>query len=137
MIRQEAAFELQTSVGEHGYITELDIDRYLIANHEPEEGEEERTNAARQKAQATMEMIRASLSRDGRPYVPPQPRTRPVPLPTPQKHDWDFFYRSLQAQPEIRPTILAKLCSGTTPVFSFLFTLILLAWYRMVSKDLK
>jgi hypothetical protein len=38
-------------------------------------------------------------------------------LHTPQKHDWDFFYRSLQAQPEIRPTILAKLCSGTTLVF--------------------
>ena len=43
-IRQEAAFELQTSVGDREYITELDIDRYLIANHEPEEGEEERTN---------------------------------------------------------------------------------------------
>ena len=39
MIRQEAAFEMQTSVGDNGYITELDIDRYLIANHEPEEGE--------------------------------------------------------------------------------------------------
>jgi hypothetical protein len=43
MIRQEAAFELQTSIGDNEYITELDIDRYLIANHEPDKGEEERT----------------------------------------------------------------------------------------------
>jgi hypothetical protein len=35
----------------------------------------------------------------------------------PERHDWDFFYRSLQAAPELRPTILAKMCSGTTPVF--------------------
>ena len=117
MIRREAAFDLQTSVGEYGYITEQDIDTYLIANHEPYEGEEERTHAARQKAQATMDMIRASYAREGFTPAPLRPRTRPVPLPTPQKQDWDFFYRSLQAQPEIRPTILAKLCSGTTPVF--------------------
>ncbi len=117
MIRQHAAFDLQTSAGEHGYITEQDIDNYLIANHEPDEGEEERTLAARQKARATMDMIRASHARDGFTYVPPRPRTRPVPMPTPQKHDWDFFYRSLQASPDIRPTILAKMCSGTTPVF--------------------
>ena len=62
IIRQQAAFDLQTSAGEHGYITEQDIDSYLIANHEPDEGEEERTLAARHKAQATMDMIRASLS---------------------------------------------------------------------------
>ncbi len=123
MTRQQAALDLQTSVGEHGYITELDIDRYLIANYEPMPGEEERTNAARQTAQATMDMIRASyrkdgwLPRDGQTYVPPPPRTREVPLPEPQQHDWDFFYRSLQAPQHIRPRILAKLCSGTTPVF--------------------
>ncbi len=58
ILRQQAAFDLQTSVGEHGYITEQDIDSY----HEPDKGEEERTHAARQKAQATMDMIRASLS---------------------------------------------------------------------------
>ena len=114
--RQQAAIDLQTSVGEHGYITELDIDRYLIANYEPEPGEEERTNAARQKAQDTLNMLRASSSRNGRPYIPPPPRTRPVPWPEAQQHDWDFFYRSLQAPAHIRPRILAKMCSGTTPV---------------------
>ena len=87
MIRQEAAFELQTSVGEHGYITELDIDRYLIANHEPKRGEEARTEAARQKAQATMDMIRASYASKGFTPEPLRPRTRPIPLPTPQKQD--------------------------------------------------
>ena len=97
IIRQQAAFDLQTSVGEHEYITEQDIDNYLIANHDPDEGEEERTLAARQKTQATMAMILASYARDGFTYVPPPPRTRPVLLHTPQKHDWDFFYRSLQA----------------------------------------
>ena len=37
MIRQQAAFDLQISAGEHGYITEQDIDNYLIANYEPDE----------------------------------------------------------------------------------------------------
>ena len=60
MTRQQAALDLQTSVGEHGYITELDIDRYLIANYEPMHGEEERTLAAWQKKEATKDMIRAS-----------------------------------------------------------------------------
>ena len=59
IIRQAAALDLQTSAGEHGYVTEQDIDNYLIANREPNEGEEERTFAARQKTQATMDMIRA------------------------------------------------------------------------------
>jgi hypothetical protein len=121
MIRQEAAFELQTSVGDREYITELDIDRYLIANYEPEPGEEARTEAERQKWEATRKMARESYAKhyasDGITYVPPPPRTRPVPLPTPQKQDWDFFYRSLQAPAIVRPKVLAKLCSGTTPVF--------------------
>ena len=46
IIRQQAAFDLQASVEEHGYITEQDIDCYLIANHEPVKGEKERTLAA-------------------------------------------------------------------------------------------
>ena len=73
MIRQEAAFELQTSVGEHGYITELDIDRYLIANYEPKRGEEARTEAQRQKWEATRKMARESYAKhyanDGITYV--------------------------------------------------------------------
>jgi hypothetical protein len=115
MIRQRAAIDLQHSAEDDAYITEQ-IDKYLIANHEPEEGEEERTLAIRQKMEATKEMIRASYARDGFTYAPPRPRT-PVPVHTPEKREWDFFYRSLQAPPDIRPTILAKMCSGTTPVF--------------------
>ena len=53
--------------------------------------------------EATKEMIRASYAKEGFTYVPPRPRT-PVPVHTPEKHDWDFFYRSLQAPPEIRPS---------------------------------
>ena len=72
--------------------------------------------AMRQKCEATKEMIRAFYARDGKPYVPPPPRPRPVPWPEAPQHDWDFFYRSLQAPAIIRPRILAKMCSGTTPV---------------------
>ena len=49
-IRQQAAIELQHSAEDDAYITEQQIDKYLIANHEPEEGEEERVLAARQNA---------------------------------------------------------------------------------------
>ena len=45
-------------------------------------------------------------------------RPNPVPVRTPEKHDWDLFYRSLQASSEMRRTILAKMCSGTTQVFN-------------------
>ena len=48
MIRQQAVIGLQHSAGEGAYITEQQIDNYLIANHEPEEGEEERVLAVRQ-----------------------------------------------------------------------------------------
>ena len=119
MTRQQAAFDLQTSVGEHGYITELDIDRFLIASHEPEEGEEERTEIRRQKHVALQKRVRESyvkhFSKDDSTFAPPPPRLRP--MPTPQRHESDFFYRSLQAPQNIRPKILAKLCSGTPPVF--------------------
>ena len=118
MIRQQAAIDLQHSAGEGAYITEQQIDNYLIANHEPEEGEEERVLAAQQKYDATLKMVRESNAKSGLYRDASHPWPNPVPVRTPpERHDWDFFYRSLQAQPEIRPTILAKLCSGTTPVF--------------------
>jgi hypothetical protein len=120
MIRQRAAIDLQHSVEDDAYITEQQIDNFLIANHEPEEGEEERTEAMRQKMKATRKMIIESYAKryakDGFTYVPPPPRTT-VPVYTPEKRDWDFFYRSLQAPPDIRLTILAKMCSGTKPEF--------------------
>ncbi len=67
-------------------------------------------------------MIRESYAKHyakkGFTHVPPPPRTTTVPVHTPEKHDWgDFFYRSLQAAPDMRRTILAKMCSGTTAVF--------------------
>jgi hypothetical protein len=95
MIRQQAAIDLQHSAGEGAYITEQQIDNYLIANHEPEEGEEERVLAARQKYEATREMIRESYAKhyakEGFIHVPPRPRT-PVPVRTPpEQHDWGFI----------------------------------------------
>jgi hypothetical protein len=118
MIRQQAAVDLQHSAGERAYITEQQIDNYLFANHKPEEGEEERVLAARQKYEATREMIRESYvkhyAKEGFIHVPPRPL--PVLRTPPEKYDWDFFYRSLQAAPDMRRTIL-KMCSGTTPVF--------------------
>jgi hypothetical protein len=121
IIRRQAAMDLRHSAEDVAYITEQHIDNFLIANHEDEEGEEERTLAERQKMDATAEMIRESYAkhyaREGFIHVPPRPRT-PVSVRTPpEQHDWDFFYRSLQAPPDMRPTILAKMCSGTTPVF--------------------
>ena len=47
-IRQQAAIDLQHSAEGDAYITEQQIDNYLIANREPEKGEEERVLAARQ-----------------------------------------------------------------------------------------
>ena len=79
MIRQQAAIDLQYSAENAQYITDLEIDRYLIANHVPEKGRKERTEAGRRKFEATKEMIRASYARDGKPYVPPPPLPRPEP----------------------------------------------------------
>ncbi len=96
------------------YITEQHIDNFLIANHEDEEGEKERTLVMRQKMDATTEMIRASYARKGFSHVPLRPRT-PVPVSTPpEQRDWDFFYRSLQVALDMRTTKLAK--TGVAPL---------------------
>jgi hypothetical protein len=119
MIRQQAVIDLQQHSAEDGaYITEQQIDNYLIANHEDEEGEEERTFAAQQKYEATLKMVREA-SRPGS-FEEARARTLANPAPVripPKQHDWDFFYNSLQAPRDTRRTILAKMCSGTTPVF--------------------
>jgi hypothetical protein len=77
MIRQQAAIDLQHSAEDHAYITVQQIDNYLIANHEPEEGEEEHTEAMWQKMEATREMIRESYAKhytkEGFIHVPPPP----------------------------------------------------------------
>jgi hypothetical protein len=49
MIRQRAAIDLQHSAESDAYITGQQIDNFLITNHDPEEGEEERTEAMRQR----------------------------------------------------------------------------------------
>ena len=118
IIRRQAALDLQHSAEDGAYITEQQIDNYLIANYETEEGEEQRILAARQKKyDDTLKMIRESYAKEGFYHVPPRPRT-PVPVQTsPKQHDWDFFYRSLQAPPDTRREILTRMCRGTTPVF--------------------
>ena len=52
MIRLQAAIDLQPVIELGAYIMEQEIDNYLIANHEPEEGEEEVTHTAQQKSNA-------------------------------------------------------------------------------------
>ena len=94
MIRQQAAIDLQHSAEDdnHAYITEQQIDDYLIANYyEPKKGEEARTKAQRQKWEATRKMVRESYAKhyasDGSTYVPPQLRTPPSARTPPVKHD--------------------------------------------------
>jgi hypothetical protein len=64
IIRRQAAIDLQHSAEDGAYITEHQIDNFLIANHEDEQGEKERTLAQRQKMDATTKMIRKA-SRPG------------------------------------------------------------------------
>ena len=75
LIRLQAAMDLRHSAEDVAYITEQHIDNFLIANHEDEEGEKERTLAARQKMDATTKMIRESYAkhyaREGFIHVPP------------------------------------------------------------------
>ena len=47
IIRRQAAIDLQHSAEDGAYITEQQIDNFLIANHEDDVGEKERTLAAR------------------------------------------------------------------------------------------
>ena len=60
-IRRQAAIDLRHGAGEGAYITEQQIDNYLIANHEPEEG----ALAARQKHDATLKTVRESNAKAG------------------------------------------------------------------------
>ena len=77
----------------------------------------ERTIAAQQKYEVTLKMVResnakAKIYRDATHIWP-----KPVPVRTPpEKHDWDFFYRSLQVAPETISAILTTMSSGKKPV---------------------
>ena len=102
MIRQQAAIDLTHKPEDGTYITEQQIDDYLIANHKDDE-DDRSVIAAQQKYQATLDMVR----------LPPNP----APVRTvPEGHDWNFFYRSLQAAPETRSAILTTMSSGKKPV---------------------
>ena len=80
MIRQQAAIDLTHKPEDGTYITEQQIDDYLIANHKDDE-DDSCVIAAQQKYQATLDMVR----------LPPNPAlVRTVP----EGHDWDFLYRS-------------------------------------------
>ena len=98
---------------------EQEIDNHLIATHEPEEeGEEEDTLTARQKHDATLKTVREAHAKEGFFLEMARAKTwpRPTPVrPPPDQHDWDFYYRSLQAAPDTRAAILTKMCSGTKP----------------------
>ena len=81
MIRQQAAIDLQHSTEDGAYITEQQIDDYLIANHEDEEGETERTLAAQHKYDATLKMVREANAKEG--FYPEEARARTWPRPVP------------------------------------------------------
>ena len=120
LIRQQAAIDLEHNTEDGAYITEKQIDSYLIANDEPEEGKMERTLARQQKYDAMLKMVREANAKERFYHEEARARTWPKPVPVrtpPVQHDLDFFYRSLQTAPDTRSAILAKLCSGTTPVF--------------------
>jgi hypothetical protein len=97
---------------------EYDIDNYLIAIHKPEEKEEEVILTAQQKRDATLEKLHKAKAREVANLEMARTKTWPKPapvLPPPEKHDWDFLYRALQAIPDTRAAILTKMCKGTTP----------------------
>ena len=115
--RLQAATHLTPLLDQGAYIMEWDIDNYLIENHKPEEGAEV-SLTAQQKRHATLEKLRNIEAREVANFEMARTKTRPEPVPVrppPEKHDWDFLYRSLQALPSMRATILTKMCSGPTP----------------------
>ena len=63
--QQQAALDLQHSTEDGAYITEEQIDKYLIANYEVDEDEEELILAAQQNYEATKKMIRGASRRPG------------------------------------------------------------------------
>ena len=88
MVRQQAAIGLQHNTEDGAYITEQQIDNYLIANHEDEEGEMERTLAAQQKYEAMLKMVReANANKEGFYHEGARTRTwlKPVPVRTPSE----------------------------------------------------
>ena len=85
MLRIQAAIDLGHGAEDGTYTTQQHIDNYLIANHEFEEGDAERTFAAQQKHNATQQMVRESNAKAG--IYRDASRTWPKPDPfVPFKH---------------------------------------------------
>ena len=157
MIRRQAAIDMPRKLDAPVYITEQEIDDYLIENHLNDTEKMVEEDAARlamqQKKEALLAKIRADKPnwkmraeqaiemlrnqdrlRDAirgvhegatRLHVNPAPvldvpeRSAKDPEPVheiPEGPDWDFFYRSLTAEPDTRSAILTRMSSGTKPV---------------------
>ena len=80
MIRLQAAIDLTYGAEDGAYTMEQHIDNYLIANHEVEEGEIERTFAAQQKYDAMLKMVRESNAKAGIYRDASRPWPKPVPV---------------------------------------------------------
>jgi hypothetical protein len=116
MIRQQAAIDLTHKPEDGTYITEQQIDDYLIANHKDDE-DDSSIIAAQQKYQITLGMVRASNSRHGLYRDATRLPPNPAPVSTiPEGHDWDFYYRSLLAAPETKSALLTTMSSSKKPV---------------------
>ena len=116
MIRQQAAIDLTHKPEDGTYITEQQIDDYLIANHKDDK-DDSSIIAAQQKYQTTLGMVRASNSRHGLYRDATRLPPNPAPVSTvPEGHDWDFFYRSLLAAPETKSALLTTMSSSKKPV---------------------
>ena len=147
MIRRQAAIDMPRKPDAPLWITEQDIDDYLIQNHlndhQKMSEEETATLSRKQKSESVKSTIQADKVnwklcsdqvRDAirgvhegatRLHVNPAPvldvpeRSTKDPAPVheiPEGPDWDFFYRSLLAEPETRSAILTRMSSGTKPV---------------------
>ena len=89
----------------HGtYITEQQIDEYLIANLKDDEGKMENIIAEQQKYEAILKMVKEANAKEGFYHEGTRTLPKPVPVRTlPEGHDWEFFYSSLQATPQQCP----------------------------------
>ena len=119
---QQAAIDLQHNTEDGGaYITEQQIDNYWIANHEDEEGGMERTLATQQKYEATLQMVREANAKQDFYHEGARTRTCLAETitsahPTDRKSTTGTSSTDPYAAPDTRSAILAKMCSGATPV---------------------
>jgi len=116
MIRKQAAIDLTKTPDEGIFITEQDIDDWLILNHEDDEEELAATARMLQKRKEVHDMVQAAIQGLHRGATRLQPNPPAAVRLDNNEHDWDFFYRSLLAPPETRAAILTTMNSGTKPV---------------------